>query len=91
MHLVVAAHLEHERHSDFSMELDVAVEEPIARIIGYKSDNCVATIGHGDGVLLWRPKQSPFQLALLVQQLNLLQVHARVEPFHADDSESVSV
>lgn len=85
------AHLKHQRHSNLCMELDMTMEQPVPGIVGHESNNRVTTVGHRDRVLLWGSEQSPLKLSLLVQLLDRLQIHARVQPFHADDAESVAV
>lgn len=90
-HVLVLAHLEDQRHANFSMKLDVAVEEPVPGIVGHKANNRVAAVGHCHRVLLGCAQQPSLELALLVQLLDRLQIHARVQAFHSDDSERVAV
>lgn len=70
-HLVVVAHLEHERHAHLDVVLNVAMEQPVARIVGDKPNDCVATVGHGDRVLGGSTAQPAFDEARIIQRLNL--------------------
>lgn len=74
----MVAHLEDERHSYFSMELDVTVEQPVAGIVRDKPNYSVATVRDGDRVFLGRARQPPLQLALLVQLLDVLKGDASI-------------
>lgn len=47
------AHLQHQVHADHNMEQEVAMEQPEARVVGAETDNDVAIVGDGDGVLRW--------------------------------------
>lgn len=53
------------------MELNVAMEEPIAGIVGLEAYDRIAAIGHGDGVLDGRIDQVALEQLELIQLLDL--------------------
>lgn len=65
------SHLDHQSHADLSMEFDVAMEEPVARIVGLKTDNGIASIGHSDGIFDWRIDKISLEQPKLIQLLDL--------------------
>lgn len=70
-HFIIVAHFEHQSHTDFRMELNVTVEEPIAGIVGLEAYDRVAAIGHGDRVLDRRIDQVAPEQLKLIQLLDL--------------------
>lgn len=53
------------------MEFDVAMEEPVARIVGLKTNNGIASIGHSDGIFDWRIDKIALEQPKLIQLLDL--------------------
>ena len=45
--------LDHQRHADAQVPLDVTMEEPLARIVGIELDHQVVFRWHGDRVFRW--------------------------------------
>lgn len=53
------------------MEFDVAMEEPVARIVGLKTNNGIASIGHSDSIFDWRIDKIALEQPKLIQLLDL--------------------
>lgn len=91
----LCSHMDDQIHSDHDVEHEVAVEEPISRIVGPEAQHHVAVIGHSDSVLQrWLAKVTMQQTTSIqiqsVFQIDLLDVGVR-RPTHSDHVESVSV
>lgn len=50
-HLIVVANFEDERHANFHVKINVAVQQPKAGIGGQKSNDRVTTVGHCNCIL----------------------------------------
>lgn len=74
----VRAHVQDQVHADEYVEEEVAVEQPVSGIIGTESENHVAVVRYGDGVL------GRWQIELTIKETPLVQIQRvlQIDLFH---------
>lgn len=91
----LCAHVDDEVHADDNVEHEVAVEEPVAGIVGAEAQNHVTVVGHGDRVLQRGLSKVTMQQTTSIQVQGVLQVDLLDvgvgRATHSDDVEGVSV
>lgn len=90
-HVFVVSNFENQRHPYFNMELNMAMEQPVPRVVSFKSNHCVATVRYCNSVFNGSIFKVPRQKTGFIEGLNVIYCCLARQPPHPYNSKAMSV